>query len=85
MVPLDQDARFHPEGSASRACDQCFKAYHRWEETRAARIQQKLDERESLSDSGEVEHDEQTPETAQRQPEFTIATSVPRGWNWSTF
>jgi hypothetical protein len=86
MVPLDQDARFHPEGAASRACDQCFKAYHRWEETRAARIQQKLDERESISDSGEAEHEEQTtPETPHPQPEFTIASSVPRGWNWSTF
>ncbi|KAH8699183.1 hypothetical protein BGW36DRAFT_377427 [Talaromyces proteolyticus] len=87
VVPLDQNARFHPEGAASRACDQCYKAYHRWEETRAARmsrIQQTLDERETQSDSGETEHNEQI-DAPHRQPEFAIASSVPRGWNWSTF
>jgi hypothetical protein len=38
MVPLDQDARFHPEGVPSRACDLCWSAYQRWEEARTERL-----------------------------------------------
>lgn len=85
MIPLDQNARFHPEGSASRACDQCYKAYERWEESRAAgmsRIQQKLDSPDTQS---QVEHEEDAAEVPHRQTEFTVASSVPRDWNWSTF
>lgn len=88
LVPLDQDARFHPDGSLSRACDQCYKAYLRWEDSRAAsmnRIQQKLDARHMHA---ETEHNEQVDDAAEvphRQAEFTVASSVPRDWNWSTF
>ncbi|KUL90281.1 hypothetical protein ZTR_01970 [Talaromyces verruculosus] len=87
VVPLDQNARFHPEGSPSRACDQCYKAYQRWEDSRAAgmtRIQQKLDARHIAH----AEHEEQADDSAEvphRQTEFTVASSVPRDWNWSTF
>ncbi|KAH2665569.1 hypothetical protein KXV79_008583 [Aspergillus fumigatus] len=38
IVPLDQDARFHPEGVPSRACDLCWSAYQRWEEARTERL-----------------------------------------------
>uniref|UniRef100_A0A093XU60 FYVE-type zinc finger-containing protein C9B6.03 n=1 Tax=Talaromyces marneffei PM1 TaxID=1077442 RepID=A0A093XU60_TALMA len=88
VVPLDQNARFHPEGSASRACDQCYKAYQRWEDCRAAdmtRIQQKLDARHIHA---QTQHEEQVDDSAEvphRQTEFTVASSVPRDWNWSTF
>lgn len=37
-MPLDQDARFHPEGVPSRACDLCWSAYQRWEEARTERL-----------------------------------------------
>ncbi|OJD09893.1 hypothetical protein ACJ73_10033 [Blastomyces percursus] len=38
MVPLDQNARFHPEGIPSRACDLCWNAYRRWDKARTTRL-----------------------------------------------
>lgn len=49
------------------------------------RIQQKLDARHIHP---HTEHDEQADDAAEvphRQTEFTVASSVPRDWNWSTF
>src|SRR5271170_1484728 len=34
-IPLDQNAKFHPEGVQSRACDSCYKQYQRWETARS--------------------------------------------------
>ncbi|KAL1978611.1 hypothetical protein VTN31DRAFT_1470 [Thermomyces dupontii] len=92
-IPLDQDARFHPEGTMSRACDQCYKAYLRWEEARAAnlsRIQSMLDAGElnidqqnsPESSSDQQQDDSLSPSNRQSDP---IASSVPRDWSWSTF
>jgi hypothetical protein len=97
MVPLDQEARFHPEGTPSRACDQCYTAYQRWEETRTVgmtRIQGLLDARKAgvisnnefkagMTASDEESDGSETPREA-HQPE-PVASSVPRDWNWSTF
>ncbi|PGH03197.1 hypothetical protein GX51_04232 [Blastomyces parvus] len=38
MVPLDQNARFHPDGIPSRACDLCWSAYRRWDKARTTRL-----------------------------------------------
>lgn len=96
-LPLDQDARFHPDGVPSRACDLCWHAFHRWEETRGERltkIQSVIDaqhysgsDASTDSDGSEVSQDEApkatlTPPSAQGGE---IAASIPRGWNWSTF
>src|SRR5436853_2879696 len=32
-IPLDQNAKFHPEGMQSRACDSCYKQYRSEEHT----------------------------------------------------
>lgn len=56
MVPLDQNARFHPEGVLSRACDLCWSAYQRWEEARTERlnkIQTLLTQQETTSNSNQ--------------------------------
>lgn len=96
LVPLDQDARFHPDGVPSRACDLCWHAYNRWEENRDQRlnkIQSVLDAQHALpsdlahdSDASDASDDgpksSLTPPVAQSSE---IAASVPRGWNWSTF
>ncbi|EEP78109.1 conserved hypothetical protein [Uncinocarpus reesii 1704] len=39
-IPLDQNARFHPDGIASRACDLCWSAYTRWDQTRIDQLNQ---------------------------------------------
>ncbi|ODH45578.1 hypothetical protein GX48_08348 [Paracoccidioides brasiliensis] len=37
-VLLDQNARFHPDGIPSRACDLCWNAFRRWDKDRTARL-----------------------------------------------
>src|SRR5204862_4712152 len=37
-VPLDQNARFHPDGLPSRACDLCWSAFQLWDKARADRL-----------------------------------------------
>ncbi|KAJ5800642.1 uncharacterized protein N7518_002710 [Penicillium psychrosexuale] len=82
LVPLDQDARFHPDGVPSRACDLCWSAHQRWEENRSDRlnkIQNTMDAQQtgiSVPDSMGMN----------REPNVAdAAASVPRDWNWSTF
>jgi hypothetical protein len=93
LVPLDQNARFHPEGVLSRACDLCWSAYQRWEETRTDRLNK-------IQSTIDAKNDENTPPTedldssessgrATLKPNLgqttEVAASVPRDWNWSTF
>ncbi|OQE14728.1 hypothetical protein PENSTE_c033G09425 [Penicillium steckii] len=93
MVPLDQHARFHPEGVSSRACDLCWSAYQRWEETRTNRLS-KIQDSIDKNGEGETEHTEDlsaseevngTNPKANLGQTAEIAASVPRDWNWSTF
>ncbi|PLB33920.1 FYVE zinc finger domain-containing protein [Aspergillus candidus] len=97
-VPLDQSARFHPDGVPSRACDLCWHAFQRWEESRSDRlnkIQGAIDEQSSSSgsDRDPSETQESSPVEGPRAKLAAMlgpnpnemAASVPRGWNWSTF
>ncbi|KAJ5902847.1 hypothetical protein N7495_003375 [Penicillium taxi] len=94
VVPLDQDARFHPEGVASRACDLCWSAFQRWEETRSDnlnRIQNSIDAKTSdvgaTTEHEEIQGSQQTGR-AMLEPNLgqtEVAASVPRDWHWSTF
>ncbi|KAJ5114271.1 Zinc finger FYVE-like protein [Penicillium alfredii] len=95
-VPLDQDARFHPEGVPSRACDLCWSAYQRWEETRTDRlskIQSSIDARQSgnvtQSNDSNALNTADASERSHIQSNLgqsaDVAASVPRDWNWSTF
>lgn len=92
LVPLDQDARFHPEGALSRACDLCWSAYQRWEETRGTRLSKIQSELERNQDASS-QHSDSSETSSQEQPALRpglpqnseIAASVPRDWNWSTF
>lgn len=36
-IPLDQEAKFHPDGIQSRACEACHKQYQRWDTARSMR------------------------------------------------
>ncbi|KAI2790660.1 hypothetical protein POX_c03506 [Penicillium oxalicum] len=92
MVPLDQNAAFHPEGVLSRACDLCWSAYQRWEETRTDRlnqIQNSIDAKEDPSPPTEDLESSESSGRAALTPNLgqtaEVAASVPRDWNWSTF
>ncbi|MCJ1335716.1 hypothetical protein MMC09_000989 [Bachmanniomyces sp. S44760] len=84
-VPLDQYAEFDEDGMECRACKHCWDRYREW---LMARIESKEND------------DAETPMTPSigvagkgkggdggdiaKQP-GTVAASVPRDWNWSTF
>jgi len=90
-VPLDQDAKFHPDGVPSRACEHCYGAWKRWETARCAASKR--------SNSGSTNASENSSITTPTSPAVgmkgakgfgegqpvDIAASVPRDWSWSTF
>ena len=83
VVPLDQDAEFHPHGMESRACEHCWNQYRLWKTNRSSRTNSVSSGNLSLPGTpaigmakGQDELDEQ------KSP---VANSVPRDWNWSTF
>ncbi|PLB44533.1 hypothetical protein P170DRAFT_440798 [Aspergillus steynii IBT 23096] len=98
-VPLDQDARFHPEGVQSRACDLCWVAYQRWEESREERLSKiqtqintqnepiQTTTQEAPAEPADPLQDEDSKKAlaAALSQAGDIAASIPRGWNWSTF
>lgn len=95
VIPLDQNARFHPDGVPSRACELCYSAYQRWEETRSKRldrIQTLLDAQSGdptavkrIANGETQEGNDQDAFAASLNQQSEIAASVPRDWNWSTF
>ncbi|KAI9838090.1 MAG: hypothetical protein M1819_006245 [Sarea resinae] len=87
---VNQDARFHPGGSLSRACDICYHDYVQWEAARRSR---------SNSESSETSTQ---PPVGIGGPGINVRArghmggalgdrvgsfqgSVPKDWNWSTF
>lgn len=90
LIPLDQEANYHPNGYAERACEHCFKDFQRWKIARTSRTN-------SESSHG----DEPTTPTVncaratgalgnvfgQKGAGMaeSLGASVPRDWNWSTF
>jgi hypothetical protein len=85
-IPLDQHARFHPQGTRNRACDSCFNDYRTWEVARISRSNS------STSRDGEQPR---TPTVGVPGKNAlgreggglvgSLAQSIPRDWNWSTF
>ena len=85
LVPLDQDARFHPDGVPSRACDLCWSAHQRWEENRSDRLN-KIQNIMDAQQIGVSVPDSMGMDAGGREPTVAdAAASVPRDWNWSTF
>lgn len=93
-IPLDQEARFHPEGYDSRACEICHRQYQRWDTARSMR--RKNSDGSGSEDSKSfktVPHPPghrrlQSSAIAARggqQQQAAIANSVPKDWAWSTF
>ncbi|KAL2014866.1 hypothetical protein VTN00DRAFT_2391 [Thermoascus crustaceus] len=63
LIPLDQDARFHPDGVPSRACDLCYSAYCRWNEARLNRLSKIQSLLDAQKENGDV-NDDPTPTLA---------------------
>ncbi|MCJ1227772.1 hypothetical protein MMC12_004431 [Toensbergia leucococca] len=81
-TPLDQDAEFNSHGTQSRSCQHCWERYCRWEATRCA---------ENYTDDIDPTNTPNTPIKAGGPGKGadghkgSVASSIPRDWNWSTF
>ncbi|KAK2801349.1 hypothetical protein FQN51_005449 [Onygenales sp. PD_10] len=99
-VPLDQNARFHPDGIPSRACDLCWHAYRHWNKARTERldeiqkdlvahIEDTQNEGTSAKAMKGADSSASVSDTNLLSPaihqEGIVASSVPRDWSWSTF
>ncbi|KAI4268338.1 MAG: hypothetical protein LQ337_007902 [Flavoplaca oasis] len=81
QIPLDHNAEFHPEGAPSRACQHCWDRYRLWRAQRSSRNNSLTSVATAMpmgtprggADNGTDVH------------KGSLANSVPRDWNWSTF
>ena len=90
VAPLDQHARFHPEGVKNRACDACFSDYRTWAAARASRANSIAtpdsgSETIKAPTAGMPIGRETNEESQPKGLVSTLAQSIPRDWNWSTF
>lgn len=93
-IPLDQEARFHPDGEWSRSCDNCWGDYIIWQHDRKSRASSitsgstatppamMIDPAMHIrgSDFLGIKHPQQKP-----NPYGPGNESVGADWNWSTF
>src|SRR5271170_455651 len=79
-IPLDQNAKFHPEGMQSRACDSCYERYQRWE---TARSLCRKNSDSSDTDSKHLGHQSTLSLQVPSRPSEQVASSVPKDWAWS--
>lgn len=83
-IPLDHRAEFHPDGAWSRACKHCWDRYCAWNTARlsnAGSIASASTTTPSTPiDGGSSGHGKQSD-----GHRGSIANSLPRDWNWSTF
>ncbi|KAI9780624.1 MAG: hypothetical protein M1816_002785 [Peltula sp. TS41687] len=95
-VRLDQHARFHPDGTYSRACDMCWSEYRTWQADRCSRansiVSQEATEpiTTSITNMGAGCGNSIPGSTLAGvglgvQKVGSVAASVPRDWVWSTF
>lgn len=87
-VPLDQHARFHPAGSAGRACDSCWGDYLAWKKVRGRGSMSTEGSSGSVTPrgdgNGEVAVEGIKVKRVVKSAKEDVG-SVPRDWNWSTF
>jgi hypothetical protein len=93
-APLDQEARFHPDGYPSRVCDTCHTQFERWDTARSIRRKNSNDTETCvmsqpptpLGAPGSTAHRRTISghSLGGKTPE-QAASSVPRDWAWSTF
>ncbi|KAH0001585.1 hypothetical protein KCU78_g14802, partial [Aureobasidium melanogenum] len=85
-IPLDQEARFHPEGTLQRACDNCWTDYRAWRAARPSRNNSvgSRDSNETVF-TQPVGVPSSNKSSEEQQPVGSVAQSVGGNWNWSTF
>ncbi|KIW04853.1 uncharacterized protein PV09_04035 [Verruconis gallopava] len=84
-VPLDHHARFHPEGQKGRACNSCWSDYRTWETARVSRSNSTNSRDGSLPGTPSIPLPGKRGFNDGVKAAASVAKSVPRDWNWSTF
>jgi len=93
LIPLDQQAKFHPDGIPSRACETCYRQYQRWDTARSLRRKNSQNSKDSNNDdsapptplAGQSSHRRMASGGLRNKPQEQVANSVPKDWAWSTF
>jgi len=87
QIPLDQDANLNPKGALWRACEHCWDRFGRWKHGRVTSRRE-----ESEGERGGEAEAPNTPiqlvgreGTSPEGQKSTVASSVTRDYNWSTF
>ncbi|KAF6231733.1 hypothetical protein HO173_010035 [Letharia columbiana] len=81
QIPLDQDGNYHPNGGLYRGCGHCWGMYAKWKEDRieaAARG-------ESLAPGTPAKAVAKGTGKGADDKRGSVAASLTREWNWSTF
>jgi len=99
VVPLDQEARFHSKGPRSRSCDMCLSDYRAWQDARLSRTNSDASSNPAgaaaaasavmaspiAAGSHQQQHRSLLAGGQGDQKVGSLAQSVPKDWNWSTF
>ena len=95
MIPLDQSAKFHPDGVHSRACETCYRQYQKWDTARSLRRRNSQTSKDDVNDESGPPTPLAGPASHRRmisagsgmrgKPTPELANSVPKDWAWSTF
>ena len=86
LVPLDQDAEFHPEGADSRACKHCWNKYSEWKTSRRERKDDMTSCTTPVPGTPSIGVGKgRVGLGATDPPKSPVTNSVPRDWSWSTF
>ena len=82
---MDSDASFSPIGTTARACEHCYNEYTAWEKGRLG-ARALADGKDGGNAPVEVVvKPKEPPKRGMLARMESIAASVPRDWNWSTF
>ncbi|KAJ9502778.1 Zn finger protein [Exophiala xenobiotica] len=94
IIPLDQYAKFHPDGVPSRACETCHRQYQRWDTARSIQRKNSQNSKDDSNNGSGPPTPLAGPAGHRRilsgglrggTPTAEVANSVPKDWHWSTF
>jgi len=85
LVPLDQHARFHPDAPKHRACNSCYSDFRHWESARASRSNSTNSRDSTVPGTPSIPFPGARGFNDGVKAPASVAKSVPRDWNWSTF
>lgn len=81
QLPLDQDGNYHPNGGLYRACGHCWGMYGKWKEDRVEAAARG----ESLAPGTPAKAVGTGIGKSADDKRGSVAASLTREWNWSTF